>query len=449
MTISDIFIKILISITFGAILGLESETREIEIKGAAQAEKEESQKIGGLRTYTIISLFGGIAGILYILNHKELSIVFTIGLLVLIISAYIMNVQIKHAFGMTTEIAILITFLIGFFTTSSLIPIEAILAILVLLSFFLSQKRGVGKLISNFQHREIIDVIKFGLVAVVILPILPNQDLLLGDIFSLFKIEGFDYSSLNKVVIFNPFQIWMIVVIVSGINIGGYLLSKVIGEKYGLFFTSIFSGFVSSTSALISFAGRSKNSINSKRLASAALISNATSFILASVLILVTSKPLFTQALPFYGAMLVGSMVIGIIGYFFLAIPDGEKDTHKIEYVPFSISPALKFVLMIVGLRLFVQFLQGLNVSADLVVILTAISGLTGVDAPMIAIASLFAGGTISIDSAVFAVVLTNIINYIAKSFYAYTLGTKEFFKIFTAGLVITGIIGVIAIIIF
>lgn len=449
MALSDIFIKILISITFGAILGLESETREIEKKGLEQAEKEETQKIGGLRTYTIISLFGGINGILYVLNHKELALIFTIGLFLLIISAYVLNVNIKHAFGMTTEIAILITYIIGFFTTSSLIPIEAILAILVLLSFFLSQKRGIGKLISNFEHREVIDVIKFGLVALVILPILPNKDLLLSDIFSLLRIEGLDYEALSRVSIFNPFQIWAIVVIISGINIGGYLLSKVIGEKYGLFFTSIFSGFVSSTSALISFAGRSKKFLNEKRLAAGALISNSTSFILASLLILVTSKPLFTEVIPFYISMFIGGFTIGVIIYFFFATQSDEKDTHKIEYMPFSISPALKFVLMIIGLRLFVQFLQGLNVSPDLVVIFTAVSGLTGVDAPMIAIASLFAGGTINIQSAVFAVVLTNIINYIAKIFYAFTIGSRKFFKIYALGLIITGIIGVIAISIF
>src|SRR5258708_2368476 len=172
MTQTDLFIKILLTILFGAILGLETETRSRELDGEKHVKQQEKSRIGGVRTYTVLALFGGVAGILFTLGQFVIVYILFVAVILLIIAAYVLNVQIKHAFGLTTEIAVIITFTLGFLTTASLIPLWLILVILVLLTFFLSQKRGIGRLISKIQHKEVIDVIKFAMVAVVILPVL-------------------------------------------------------------------------------------------------------------------------------------------------------------------------------------------------------------------------------------------------------------------------------------
>ncbi|MDQ7021241.1 MAG: hypothetical protein Q9M91_05415 [Candidatus Dojkabacteria bacterium] len=97
MAQTEILIRIILTIIFGAILGLESETREIANKGKIKAIKDEKSRLGGLRTYSVLSLFGGIAGLFYIKEIEILSYIMFTSVMVLIISAYIMNVQLKQA----------------------------------------------------------------------------------------------------------------------------------------------------------------------------------------------------------------------------------------------------------------------------------------------------------------------------------------------------------------
>ena len=162
---SEILVKILLSVLFGSILGLESETREIDQFGPAKAIKTEKTRIGGFRTYTLISLLGGISGLLFIQGFQIISTILFITIIGFLIVAYYMNVKFHEAFGLTTEIAAIITFIIGFLTTSGVLKLELTLVILVVMAFFLSQKRGFGKFIRKIDHREVIDVITFGIIA--------------------------------------------------------------------------------------------------------------------------------------------------------------------------------------------------------------------------------------------------------------------------------------------
>ncbi|MEP7103102.1 MAG: DUF4010 domain-containing protein [Candidatus Dojkabacteria bacterium] len=439
----NIFTKILLSVLFGAILGLETETREIEENGVEKAEKEEKSRIGGFRTYTLISLMGGIAGILFV-NHLEiLSFFLILALAGFLLIAYFMNVKLKEAFGITTEIAVIITFVLGFLTTSSIIKLEVVLVILVLMAFFLSQKRGFGKFIKKIQHREVIDVFSFGLIALVILPVFPDHVFTLGDFFSLIGVTNIGSTALQNFSLGNPFQIWVIVVIISGINLLGYILSRLTGEKLGLFFTSIFSGFISSTSGIISFASKSKETKKEDILLSgAAIVSNAVSFVVVTTLLLIINKDLFIAAFPVTLVVLIFGFVTGSLLIFLYG--GGSSKSITVEYQAFSVVPALKFVSIIVVLSLVVQAMQLININTGFVIIVTALSGVIGVDAPTIAIAGLLTNGVIDVNTALIAFLLTNFVNFVAKSIYAYTIGTRKYAKYLTLGLMGSALAGLV-----
>ena len=110
MFTENILIRLIITIAFGAILGIESETREVATQGRAQKEKTEPQRLGGVRTYSVLAMIGGIAGIFYLSEALPLVYMIFGAVILLVLAAYILNVQIKKAFGLTTELAILITF---------------------------------------------------------------------------------------------------------------------------------------------------------------------------------------------------------------------------------------------------------------------------------------------------------------------------------------------------
>jgi len=438
---SDIFVKILLSVLFGAILGLETQTREIEENGEKKASEKEKSRIGGFRTYTLISLMGGISGILFLNKLEFLSFTLLVALVSFLLIAYFMNIKIKEAFGITTEIAIVITFILGFLTTSGIIKLEIVLVILVLMAFFLSQKRGFGKFISKIEHREVIDVFSFGLIALVILPIFPNRVFTILDVTSLFGTTDLGNSALKNFTLGNPFQIWLIVVIISGINLLGYILSRITGEKIGIFFTSIFSGLISSTSGIISFASKARANGENLLLSGAAIVSNSVSFIIVAGLLLISSKELLNAALPIMAGIFIFGFILGTI---LIVLFRSDTNHGKAEYQAFSVLPALKFVGIIIVLSLLVQILELGNVGTGFVILITALSGITGTDAPTIAIAGLLTSGVITVDTALIAFLLTISVNFIAKAVYAYTIGTKKYAKYVSIGLILSSLVGLI-----
>ncbi len=450
---SEIFIKILLTIVFGAILGLETETREIEKKGKEVALKQEKGRIGGVRTYTVLSLFGGITGLFYLENQIGVVYILMVAMILFTLAAYVLNVQIKHAFGLTTEIAIIITFVLGFLTTSNILPITLVLVILVLLTFFLSQKRGIGFLIQKIEHKEIIDIIRFGLVSIVILPILPNQDFFLSDVVKLFSNASIDLGSFKNFVLINPFQVWFIVVLISGLNLLGYILSRIFGKTKGLFAIGIFGGLISSTSTTITLAHKAKSDPkgedNTNLYAGIALIANAISFVELFILLLVSSKTLFFRTLYINITVLVIGTIVGI---FFIYrhhhLFDGKKHHDiKISYEPFSVTPAIKFVAMIILIKLGIQFIE-LTPLNNLFIPLTALSGATGTSAPTIAIAGLIDIAAITLSAGFITYLLLNVVNFLAKIFFSYFQGTRQFAGKVTIGLVITSLAGIIALVV-
>lgn len=450
MSESDLLIKLLLSVVFGAILGLESDTREIEDKGEKVAKKDEKFRLGGFRTYTLISLFGGIAGVFYILESKIISYILFLTLIILIFIAYYLNVKLKQAFGLTTEIAIIITFVLGFLTSSSLVRFEILLGILVLMAFFLSQKRGIGKFINKIQHKELIDVIKFGLISLILLPIIPNRDFYVKDLSQIIQVDF--QEKVGEIYLINPFSIWLVVILISGLNLVSYYLSRAFGTKAGIQITSFFGGFFSSTSTLISLASKAKKSENKtliKRYSGGAILSNGVSYILAGFLFLISNFQLFREVLPMLVAMFISSVLIGLK---FISSKDkiNKEDIDKdLLYEPFSVGPAIKFITLILSITIIIQLLQLLNVSETFILFVTAISGLTGIDAPIIAISGLALSENISFESAVLAFVLTNTINLIGKTWYSRLLGNNIFFKYVAIGLGLTVICGLLALIIF
>jgi len=441
-----IILRLLLTIVFGAILGLETETRDVENKGFRLAIKSEKSKIGGLRTYTVISLLGGISGILYNEGSFILSYILLSAIILFVLIAYILNVQLKKAFGITTEIAILITFIIGFLTTTAIVGVPVILVLLGLLTFFLSQKRGLGAFISKIQHKEVIDVIKFGLVAIVILPLLPNSNYSILDIARIVMPEFTSNLKFVSEQLFNPFQIWLTVVIISGISLTTYILSKFIGSKASLILSGILGGFISSTSAIAALTLRSKNNNDNKLqilLAGIAVLSNAFSLVTVGVLIFINSSTLLFKLTPFFIAMFVSGTVIGLAFY---SVTNRVSKTQGIQlkYEPFSVFPAIKFVMFILIVRLAVQVLSSFDVSSALLIVLTSLSGFAGIDAPSVAFSGLFTNGQISIDLAAVAVILTIFVNTLGKSIYAFAEGNKRFALYITLGMIASIIIGII-----
>lgn len=433
----EILIRIALCLAFGAILGLETETRSSDSKKTkTQIEKS---RLGGLRTYMVLALFGGFAGIMFVQGYQLFAYLMFVVVSLIVLAAYVLNVQYRHAFGLTSELSILTAVLISFATTAGIVPIQILLVLALILAFILSQKKGIAAIVSRLGHGEIEDIVKFLIVVFVIWPFLPDKTYYLADIpnaLGLVSSLGMPAELTNSLAIFNPYRLWLYILLISGINLFGYFVGRILGAAKAESISSVFGGLVSSTSAVVAFASQAKARAGRvvQRLAGLALLANAASFI--SIFVIAASISGFTSIISEITiGLMLSSLLVAVV---YLLRPQKLNGIdYNIEYQPFSLGPAFKFVFLLSIVRIVVQVVDHYFGSTGFV-FANALSGLVGLDMATISIGESWALGHVSAEVAAFTFLITNVVNYAAKILYARIQANGQFAKWLGLGLSIS-----------
>jgi uncharacterized membrane protein (DUF4010 family) len=254
-----------------------------------------------------------------------------------------------------------------------------------------------------------------------------------------FQNLGVQDAKLLAIELVNPFKLWLIVVLVIGVDLIGYVLERVIGSNKGWLLASAAGGFVSSTATTQSLAQESKHRHRINPLLSAAILANLVSFVQVAILIALINSMFLVKLLPILGLMLVAG--IGVLLYFlFLDREDSktidQKEVHKKENEKIiDIGAALKFASLFLAISIFSKITLELFGNNGFF-IATGIGSLIGLDAVMINTATL-ADNQITYQIAGFAFILANAVNLFGKSFYSFVMGKKEFAVKFFISMVI------------
>lgn len=269
--------KIIVAILLGSAIGFERESYE------RQVQKMGSHGRGslGVRSYALISLLGVLSGFIYE-KYLIFFILIASTFFLLLLGYYILGSLFNHDVGITTELAIIINFIFSICLGSNIFPTQLIIALTVVVILIMSQKSEIKTLVAKVRDHELDAFISFALIALVILPFLPNKSFTLNHISGISSFFESFHIPLKKILdveIINPFSLWRIIVIITGIDLIGYLFEKTIGQKNSWLLTSIAGGFISSTSTTQSLAIRSTKSKNINGLVAAAIFSNFSSFI--------------------------------------------------------------------------------------------------------------------------------------------------------------------------
>lgn len=246
--INPFILGILISVGIGLILGLEREYDKLK----------DEHGFAGIRTFPIMAIIGFILGNLSITYTPWLVIITAAAFLLFLALSHISMVQ-KHVMtGITTNLALFATLILGIMVANHLHK-EAVASAVIIVTL-LSLKTTFRSFIKNITSEELFAFIKFSIIALLILPFLPNKD---------YGPEG----------LLNPFEIGSIVVIVSFLNFIGYFLVKYVGSQRGILLTAILGGLISSTAVAWIYASRSKESPElSKEYAAGIIIASAIMF---------------------------------------------------------------------------------------------------------------------------------------------------------------------------
>ncbi len=437
-------IKLLLSFLIGAAIGVERES--------SNTPKTSDEKIDvnsiGLRTFSLIVPLGTISA-LFFQDYLPISLFISISFGLILLAYYLVNSFTRKDIGITTEVAILHSYVLGICIGLEFLPIQLIVAIAVIMIMVLSRKHEINRVIASIRRNEIHAFVSFAIVALVILPFLPNYNLSIGDIpgvVSILASFGLDHSQMLNIGLINPFRLWFLVALVSGIDILGYILERFVRVKEGKLLTSLIGGFVSSTATTQSLAQESKRSNKFNGLVAAAIFANVASFVQLIFLTAPVNAVFFAKLFPILCVLVVSGSIVGIYvhkrskRYPSLDTEELLRDESK---QIFSLGPALKFAIIFTLVKVISQ-VSLLYFGSKGVLLTSILASFTGIDAVVINLAEL-AGSTLTMQAAVFIVIIVNTMNLVSKSIYSAFQGKWEFtlrFATSMAFIVLSSLIG-------
>ncbi len=345
----SIFIGIMLAIALGWLIGTE---RELPWTGT---KVWGATGFWGIRTYASIALFGAIATLLD--RFFQMHIWVLVGAVmsgVFILVSYIYSSFRRDKMGATSEYAGLITYFIGVIAMLGEYTTAVILAILLLL--LLSSKEYFAKLKSQFSREELWDSLKFAVIALVILPLLPNVKYSLLDMLNWFYSGGLHWQHpVLTEAFFNPYKIWFFVVVMAGVEYAGYILAKLIGDKGGIIVSGSIGGLISSTATTIAMTRKSKiHPEHRNSFVVGTLLASCIMFLRVVLVAFVIYPPIIGALLIPGGMMFFGLSAMAL--YYFLEsrhekiilASDEKKDSYE---SPFQLIPAMQFAWLIVVIK--------------------------------------------------------------------------------------------------
>jgi uncharacterized membrane protein (DUF4010 family) len=367
----------------GVLLGLERERAHEELAFA------------GVRTLGMLALAGGIAAFVDAgLGRAWLALGVFAAVAALVVVSYGVTAW-RGELGITTEISALVAFLLGFLCVAGHVGPAAGLA--VASGGVLALKEWLHRLAGRIEPADVEATLKFALVSIIILPLVPDQN--------------FGPPPLDVV---NPFKIWLMVVLISGLNFASYLLVKIVGTEHGIGLTGLLGGLVSSTAVTLGFAQRSR--AEPKQVAALALgILIAWTVMFARVVVLVAAVaralvPRIALAMAVFG---IPSLVV----CWFLWRRQRTEHTGSIDAGknPFELGQAIRFGLVF-GVITFAAKAAQVYLGTAGLYVAGAVAGLTDVDAIALSMSQLAAADASSVDAAGRAIVLAVTSNTLFKA---------------------------------
>lgn len=349
--------RLAVSLGIGLLLGLERERRKGDGPGRGTA---------GARTFALVALAGGLAALI---GNEALFAVAAAGVVALAVAGYLVSDHLDP--GLTSEVALLVAFLLGGLAIEEPGVAAACAVVVVVL---LATREGIHRFArSVVTPEELHDALIFLAAALVVLPLVPDRDL--GPAGAL-----------------NPFGIWRVVVLVMAVGGLGHIALRSVGPGYGLPLAGLAAGFVSSTATVAAMGrrARSNRALLGPAVAGAVFSTVATVVQMAVVLAATDQRVLreLTPALVLAGGAALASGAVAAARA--LRAPADAVDAGR----AFELRPALLFAALLTAVLLLAA-LANERFGETGVLLGAALAGFADTHAAAISVAALAATGAI------------------------------------------------------
>jgi uncharacterized membrane protein (DUF4010 family) len=406
------------ALLIGALIGIEREKRKAESGDGAT---------GGLRTFILIAQVGASAGWLsQAASMPWLLLGSLAAVTLLVLAGYFLETRVKpNELGLTTEVAAIVTFLLGAMATMGHTPLAVGLAIAT--TAVLAYKQPLHGAVAKLGWDDVFAGLRLLIASFIVLPLLPNR-------------------TIDPWGALNPYSMWLQVLLISGLSLVGYAATRWLGSDKGIALTGITGGLVSSTSVTLSLVQQSRERAEAAAhyaLASGIILAWCIMFARVITEVLVVNRALVTSVLGPFGAMEVVAGLFAWIYFRRYATSRNEAAAvgHQVAVKnPFSLTAAAKFAAFFGAVLLVVKVVQR-GLPAESVYVVAALAGLTDVDAIALSMAESAKSGDPSV--AVNAIVIATVTNTVVKCGMVMTLGGRALkppIIVATAAILATGV---------
>lgn len=341
------------SLACGLIIGVE--------RGWRLRSEAAGTRVAGVRTYSLLGGGGGLAAVLGALISPAISALLILAMCTGLVIAYWRNPTSRDA---TSFVAALIALALGMLAGAGQ-PGMAVAGAAVV-TLLLATRDQSHAIVARLNDADVHAFARYAVIAGAVLPFLPNRNM-------------------GPLQAWNPFQLWLVVVLVTGFSFAGYIANRTVGARKGVLATALIGGAYSSTAVTASLSqqlGRGE----SGPFTAGILLASAVMYLRVALLVALLSPSTLPQLLITVGPAAAVSAIIALAAW--RRASAAEESKAAIPRNPIELLPAFGFVAIVAAAAVFARWAQARFGEAGIATSLL-LTGSFDVDAAVVTLAGL------------------------------------------------------------
>ncbi len=300
------------SLACGLMIGVE--------RGWRLRSEEPGSRVAGVRTYSLLGGSGGVVALAGMTLGAPVAAALSLTITGGLAFAYWRGPANRDA---TSFVAAVLAFALGLLAGAG--KPQLAIAGAAVATLVLATREQSHNLIARLNDRDVHAFARYVVIAGAILPFLPNR-------------------SMGPLGAWNPFQLWLVVVLVTGFSFAGYIANRTMGAERGVLATALIGGAYSSTAVTASLSQRLGHGAAGPFNAGI-LLASAVMYLRVLVLVAILSP----STLPQFALTVGPAVAIGLLvaAWAWLRAPQAAPDKTDMPGNPVELVQALGFVAIV------------------------------------------------------------------------------------------------------
>jgi uncharacterized membrane protein (DUF4010 family) len=394
LAMMDAFQRLSLALAIGILVGIE--------RGWQEREAAPGKRVAGIRTYGLSSFLGGFCGFLQPWTGPILpTVIFAFFCVTVLVFGRIQATR-EEDYSATGTIAAITVFALGFGAVVA--DMTVIAASAVAMTALLAAREPLHGFLRKLTWLELRAALILLTMTVVILPILPNK-------------------TVDPWQTINPFELWMMTILVGAVSFAGYILIKLGGARAGILLTGASGGIVSSTTLTLSFARQSTQvPALAPMLSAGAMLAGAVSLTRALLICGVIAPAVLKELAPSLGPAAAMLAIGGAVAGWSRHAGEGTDFSPR---NPLEVMVVIRFAVILAIVTILTRMTL-LVFGTQSLMALAFITGLGDLDAITLSVAKL-SSIQVPADASAHAIAVAAFANLLAKTILAASMGSTAY----------------------